>query len=259
MPAHRCDLTAEHGEYHWGDSLELMRSLPDASVDAVICSPPFEGDALIADAGRTGEAFVEWLSPFFAEFERLLRPGGRVAFELGGLWLTDAAGKSVQHAAALRALAASGWRLLQDFFYFNPQLLRPQPGLGGRVADSVTPIWVVAREYDGYYDTAVPDREPHRGFVRGNLLEFDNSGEYDQAYEKALAQKGIEPYVDRWPSAVPAFFVDLLTPVGGYVLDPFAGTGATCHAAERQGRRWTGCERDRGLEPHVRAMFGEGR
>ncbi|WP_338930370.1 site-specific DNA-methyltransferase [Streptomyces netropsis] len=255
----RCPLEAEHGSYHWGNSLELMKGIPDASVDAVVCSPPFEGDALISDEGRRGDAFVAWIEPFFRQFQRVLRPAGCVAFELGGIWLSDAPGKAVQHASALRALVASGWRLVQDFYYYNPQLLQPQPGGPPRAADSVTPVWVMARTHDVHYDVEALRRGDRRSVVRGNLLEFDSSGPWDQAYEKALARQRLEPYGDRWPTAVPELFIELLTRPGGLVLDPFAGTGATCFAAERLRRRWIGVERDRGLEQHVRAMFAAGR
>ncbi|MFE1936306.1 DNA-methyltransferase [Streptomyces sp. NPDC059474] len=252
----RCELGALHGFYYWGNSLELMARVPDGSVAAVICSPPFEGAELIADSDRTGEAFLHWLTPFFDQFRRVLRPGGCVAFELGGIWLSDAPGKAVQHAGAVHALAAAGWRLVQDFYYFNPQLLRPEPGGAARAADSVTPIWVMSRTHEVYYDVEALERPTRRPFVRGNLLEFDTSGVYDQAYEKALAETSLQPYVDRWPTVVPELFVDLLTRPGDLVLDPFAGSGATCFAAERLRRQWLGFELDRGLELHVRAMFG---
>ena len=244
------------GRYLWGDSLSAMRDIPDGSVDVVICSPPFEGDSSIQDADRLGEKFVDWFAKFFNEFERLLPPQGVVAFELGGLWLGDASGKSIQHSSFLRYLITRGWKLIQEFFYFNPQLLRPQPNVGlSRLPDSITPIWVVSRAYTGHYQVSVAQREPYMRYIRGNLLEFDTSDKYDQQYERYLTEKGESAYADRWPSIVPAFLIELLTVPGQTILDPFAGTGATCHAANRLGRRWIGIERDRSLSRHVEAMF----
>ncbi|QCX80770.1 Modification methylase PvuII [Streptomyces sp. YIM 121038] len=251
----RCALGAEHGSYYWGDSLALLEGVPDGSVRAVVCSPPFEGPRLIADEDRTGAEFLDWILPFFQQFDRVLRPDGCVAFELGGIWLSDAPGKAVQHAGAVHALAAAGWRLVQDFYYYNPQLLNPEPDGAARAPDSITPIWVMARTHDVHYDVAALRHPARQPFVRGNLLEFDTSGVYDQAYEKVLAETSLHPYVDRWPTVVPELFVELLTEPGDLVLDPFAGSGATCFAAERLRRRWLGFELDRGLEQHVRAMF----
>lgn len=244
------------GKYFWGDSLSVMRDIPDGSVDVVICSPPFEGDSNICDADRMGERFVDWFARFFNEFERLLPTQGVVAFELGGLWLDDASGKSIQQSSFLRYLISRGWKLIQEFFYFNPQLLRPQPNVGlPRLPDSITPIWVMSREYTGHYQVSVAKREPYARYIRGNLLEFDTSDKYDQQYEHFLSEKGENAYADRWPSIVPAFLIELLTVPDQTILDPFAGTGATCHAANRLKRRWIGIERDRSLSQHVDAMF----
>lgn len=246
------------GMYLWGDSLTTMRDISNDSVDVVICSPPFEGDLNICDADRSGDRFVNWFANFFNEFERILPPHGVVAFELGGLWLDDASGKSIQHSSFLQYLISRGWRLIQELFYFNPQLLRPQPKVGSsRLPDSITPIWLVSRDYTGHYQVSVTEREPYARYIHGNLLNFDTSDQYDQQYEHFLAEKGESPYVDRWPSILPAFLIELLTVRGQTILDSFAGTGATCHAANRLGRRWIGIERDRSLSRHVDAMFSD--
>lgn len=244
------------GKYLWGDSLSIMRDISDDSVDAVICSPPFEGDSRIRDADRLGDRFVDWFAKFFNQFERLLPTHGIVAFELGGLWLDDASGKSIQQASFLRYLMSRGWKLIQEFFYYNPQLLCPQPKVGlSRLPDSITPIWVVSRNYTGHYQVSVAKREPYARYIRGNLFEFDTSDKCDQQYERSLVKSGESAYADRWPSILPAFLIELLTLPDQTILDPFAGTGATCHAANRLGRRWIGIERDKSLSRHVDAMF----
>lgn len=246
------------GKYMWGDSLSAMRNISDESVNAVICSPPFEGDSAVRDVDRLGGNFVAWYAEFFKEFERVLPMDGAVAFELGGMWLGDASGKSIQHSSFLCYLMSRGWKLIQELFYYNPQLLLPQPSNGStRLPDSITPIWVVSREYTGHYQVSVAEQEPYAQYVRGNLLEFDTSSQHDQRYERILHQRGESAYVDRWPSIVPAFLIELLTKPGQTILDPFAGSGATCHAANRLGRHWIGIERDRDLSHHVDAMFSD--
>ncbi|MBP2167386.1 site-specific DNA-methyltransferase (cytosine-N4-specific) [Erwinia toletana] len=249
-------IETESGKYLWGDSLAEMRNISASSVNAVICSPPFEGESTIRDADRLGDQFVGWFADFIGEFERILPSQGVVAFELGSLWLDDASGKSVQHASFLRYLISRGWKLIQELYYFNPQLLRPQPAVGlSRLPDAITPIWLVSRGYTGNYQPDVAERAPYAQYIRGNLLEFDTSDKYDQQYERFLAQRGESPYADRWPAILPAFLIELLTVPGQTILDPFAGTGATCHAANRLKRCWIGIERDKSLSLHVNAMF----
>jgi hypothetical protein len=248
----QCPLPAEHGSFYWGDSLDVVSRMPADSVDLLVFSPPFDGGTDLTDHDRSGESlFLGWFLPFFEQFRRVLRRGGCVVFELGGVWLADSPGKSMQHAAAINGLASVGWRLVQDFFWYNPQLIHPEPFGALRAKDSVTPIWVLSASNDVRFDVTALDRP----LLRGNLLEL-GSAEPDHAYEAALAGGSVEPYIDRWPTSVPTLFIELLTEPGGLVVDPFAGTGATCLAAERLGRRWIGVERNRSLEPHVRAMFG---
>jgi DNA modification methylase len=71
------------GERRWtvetGDSLEVMRSLPDNSVDSVVTDPP-AGISFMAeewDTDRGGrEGFIAWLRSVMVECERVLKPGG---------------------------------------------------------------------------------------------------------------------------------------------------------------------------------------
>jgi hypothetical protein len=64
---------------HRGDCVEGMKTLPDASVDAVVCDPPagiaFMGKSWDEDkGGRAG--WVGWLTEVMREAIRVLKPGG---------------------------------------------------------------------------------------------------------------------------------------------------------------------------------------
>lgn len=75
--------------HHVGDALTLMRAMPDASVDAVICSPPFL--ALRDYNGTPGQwgsepdpaSFLANLLALTNETRRVLTPHGSIAWELG--------------------------------------------------------------------------------------------------------------------------------------------------------------------------------
>lgn len=56
----------------------------------------------------------------------------------------------------------------------------------------------------------------------------------------------------RFPTQVPSFFIRLLTDEDDLVVDPFAGSNVTGHAAEDLRRRWAAFELDRAyLEPSI--------
>jgi site-specific DNA-methyltransferase (adenine-specific) len=62
-----------------GDSLEVLRGMADASVDAVVTDPPagiaFMGKKWDHDKGGR-DAWIAWLSEILAECRRVLKPGG---------------------------------------------------------------------------------------------------------------------------------------------------------------------------------------
>jgi len=63
---------------HHGDALEVMRAMPDASVDAVITDPPYfravaeKWDRCWKDRGH----FLEWFALLVEQWQRLLKPNG---------------------------------------------------------------------------------------------------------------------------------------------------------------------------------------
>lgn len=60
---------------HLGDSLNILPTLPDASVDAVVCDPPYEIGIAGRDWDRSGIAYNVDL---WAECLRVLKPGGHL-------------------------------------------------------------------------------------------------------------------------------------------------------------------------------------
>jgi tRNA G10 N-methylase Trm11 len=80
---------------HLGDCLEVMRTLPDASVDAVVTDPPYG----LSFMGKRWDYDVPSVE-IWAECLRVLKPGGH---------LLAFAGTRTQHRMAVR-IEDAGWR-----------------------------------------------------------------------------------------------------------------------------------------------------
>lgn len=86
---------------HHGDALAVLRTLPDASVDCVVTSPPYYG---LRDYGEPGQygleptptEYVLTMAGVFAEVRRVLSPDGTLWLNLGDTYAGKAnAGASV--------------------------------------------------------------------------------------------------------------------------------------------------------------------
>lgn len=104
-----------------GDSLELLRSLPTDSVNAVVTSPPYAlhfkkeyGNADKAD-------YVAWFLPFAREVFRVLRDDGSFVLNIGGSYNAGSPTRSLYHFKLLIALVEElGFHLAQECFWYNP-------------------------------------------------------------------------------------------------------------------------------------------
>jgi site-specific DNA-methyltransferase (cytosine-N4-specific) len=76
-----------------------------------------------------------------------------------------------------------------------------------------------------------------------NVLSFSNTCSNDY-FMRTCRKQGITTHPARMHMGVADFFIEILTKPGDLVMDPFAGSGTTCYAAEKAGRKWIGCEVD---------------
>ena len=67
----------ELNNIYQGDSLELLKQLPDNSVDLVITSPPYADlKVYIDNPGILADNYVEWFLPICNEICRVIKPNG---------------------------------------------------------------------------------------------------------------------------------------------------------------------------------------
>jgi site-specific DNA-methyltransferase (cytosine-N4-specific) len=280
---HRTAYVTRLGEAVIGDSLDVLRSLPEGSVDLVMTSPPF---ALLREKeyGNLDEtAYVDWLLSFAPQVNRALKPTGSYVIDLGGAYRRGMPARSVyQFRVLLRHVDDCGFHLAEEFYWHNPSKL-PSPiewvnKRKVRAKDSVNTVWWLGKtawpkanvsnvlvpysdrmkklleDPDAFYQ---PKERPSghdigRGFAKDNggaippnLLQFPNT-ESNGNYIRLCKTFGVSPHPARFPRALPEFFIKFLTDIGDTVVDIFGGSGTTGEAAEGLGRRWKTIDLDEG-------------
>lgn len=264
------------GSAYVGDSLKLLASMPEASVDLVVTSPPYALHFKKEYGNKDQGEYVDWFRSFGQAIHRVLKPTGSLVLNIGGSWNPGNPTRSLYQFRVLLMLCdVVGFHLAQECFWFNPAKL-PAPAEWVtvrriRIKDSVEYVfWLsktphpkadnrkVLAEYSkdmlrlierGYRAKERPSGhkltgkfQAHRGgSIPANVIERGNN-ESNSDYIRRSAETGQKAHPARFPAALPEFFVNMLTDPGDLVLDPFAGSNTSGAVAERLGRRWLAFE-----------------
>ena len=154
------------GKAYLGDSLELLKSVPDESVNLIMTSPPFALRRKKEYGNVVATEYVDWFAGFMNEFWRVLTPDGSIVIDIGGSWNRGEPTRSLYHFELLLRLCTK-FRLAQEFYWWNQARL-PSPAEWVtvrriRVKDAVDPVWWLSK-------TPFPKADN-----RGVLLEYSES------------------------------------------------------------------------------------
>ena len=257
-----------------GDSLDVARTLPAASVDTVITSPPYfqqrdYGSDLQIGQEDSPEAYVLRLADLFRELKRVVKPTGSAWVVIG-----DKYHKGELMGMPWRvcfALKDAGWILRSDCIWHKPNAM--PSACKTRPTTDHEYIFFFSNSKDYYYD-ADAIREPHVTFsesskMKGGRNHFgkrdstpeqgknggDNNlhdGRWDQAFHPKGRNKRTvwsiplskfrEAHFAVYPTILVENCVKASCPVGGVVLDPFSGAGTTALTARNLGRDYVGID-----------------
>jgi len=138
--------TTDFGAAYLGDSLEILRQIPDGSINAVITSPPYALHFQKAYGNATKQDYVAWFLPFAKEILRVLRDDGSFVLNIGGSYNKGIPTRSIYHFKLMVALIEEvNFHLAQECFWFNPAKM-PMPAEWVtirriRIKDSVEYVW----------------------------------------------------------------------------------------------------------------------
>ena len=263
------------GQAYVGDSLKLLAELPDASIDLVMTSPPFALRRQKTYGNVEETEYIDWIKPFGQEVFRVLKESGSFVLDLGGAYRIGMPSRSLYNFRVLLTFCdAIGFHLAEDFYWFNPAKL-PSPiewvnKRKIRAKDSVNTVWWFSKtEYpkadvrkvltpysdrmrkliedpESFYtpkkrpsghDISASFGKDNGGAIPSNLLSIPNT-DSNSCYLRLCLELGIERHPARFPAALPAFFIKMLTDERDVVLDIFGGSNTTGFAAQALNRKW---------------------
>ena len=251
-----------------GDCLDLLKELPDASIDAVITDPPYA--EIKRDYGRLSES--DWhtlMNAVVLECRRVLKPTGSAMFVIQPN--KECIGRMRMWVWDFIAKWGREWGLVQDVYWWNYNAI-PSSGCDrkyGLMRPSIKPcvwlgeadcyrnqnevLWEEAEANIAYRNSSRFGRQSYlsghskdrykiyqasveRGGVTPfNVLPITNSGTGDSAGEHGHGAGTPFKLCDWW--------VRYISPPESIVLDPFMGSGTVALACIKNNRQFIGFEK----------------
>ncbi|MFC5373579.1 site-specific DNA-methyltransferase [Brevundimonas faecalis] len=229
-----------------GDCIEVLKGLPDKSVDMVFADPPYNlqlgGDLLRPDNSKVDAVDDDWDKfDSFAAYDAFTRAWlgecRRVLKDEGSLWVIGSYHNIFRLGAAMQDL---GFWVLNDIIWRKSN---PMPNFKGTRFTNAheTLIWAAkSREQKRYtfnYDAL-------KAFNEDTQMRSDWTLALCTGGERLKDDDGNKAHPTQKPEALLHRVLLSASRIGDVILDPFFGTGTTGAAAKRLGRHFIGIERD---------------
>ena len=222
-----------------GDSLELIKSIPDGLIDLTITSPPYNMNLRIRNGKHCSRQIVKELSTKYENYADNLSMDEYFDFnkniinEL--LRVSKLTFYNIQfltgNKSALYKLMGYFEQNIKEFIVWDK--VNAQPAIGDGVLNSrFEAILVLSTKED-----AISRKFQQANFNRGcleNLWQIKRGKKINKSHGAVFPEELVETIINSFSCS------------GDHILDPFMGTGTTGVVAKKQDRVFTGIELDRG-------------
>lgn len=244
-----------------GDCLEVLKLIPDNSVDLIVTSPPYADARKTVYGGIHPDGYVEWFMPRAQEFYRVLKPTGSFVLNI-----KERVVDGERHTYVIELILEmrrQGWLWTEEYMWHKKN---SHPGKWpNRFRDNWERLlhFTKQKHFKMFQETvmvpvgdwaetrlkALSETDKRRDNSRvgsGFGKNVSNWVGREMVYPNNVLHMATECYnrghAATFPVALPEWFVRLFTEEDDVVLDPFVGSGTTCVAALQLGRQWIGID-----------------
>lgn len=238
-----------------GNSLELLKTLPDSSIDLIFADPPYwmrvdgvlkrpEGsdfsgcDDLWDNQFDSTRDYSDFTRAWLTECQRILKPNGSI-WVIGGMQCIYTIGGIMQDLCF--------W-FINDIVWHKSN---PTPNfLGTRLNNShETLIWATKSKksrYTFHYKTAKELNSDIADFTKGVRKQLGSVWKIpiSSGNERLKNERGEKLHSTQKPESLLYKIIAISSNVGDIVLDPFGGSMTTAAVAKRLGRSYIMCEQN---------------
>ncbi len=250
-----------NAEILFGDSKEVLKTLPDNSVDLIFTSPPYADQRKNTYGGIHPDKYVEWFLPISKELLRVLKPEGTFILNIKEKVVKGE--RSTYVIELILEMRKQGWLWTEEFIWHKKNSF---PGKWpNRFRDSWERLlqFNKQKKFNMYQEEVMV---PMGNWAKSRLK---NLSEKDKKRDNSKVGSGFGKNISNWvnrekayptnvlhlatecnnknhsaafPESLPEWFIKLFTKQGDTVLDPFMGSGTTNFVAKRMNRNSIGIE-----------------
>lgn len=248
-------------DLYLGDSKEVIKRIPDNSVDLIFTSPPYADQRKSTYGGIHPDKYVDWFLPLSMELLRVLKPTG--TFVLNIKEKVTEGERSTYVMELILAMRKQGWLWTEEFIWHKKN---SYPGKWpNRFRDSWERLiqFNKDKKFDMYQEEVMV---PMGDWAKSRLKKLSDT---DKRRDNSKVGSGFGKNISNWinrdkaypsnvlhlatecnnknhsaafPEELPEWFIKLFTKKGDTVLDPFMGSGTTNFVAQRLKRNSIGIE-----------------
>ncbi|MDM7987263.1 MAG: site-specific DNA-methyltransferase [Smithella sp.] len=248
-------------EIFLGDSAEVLRNLPDNSVDLIVTSPPYSDQRKKTYGGVSHDSYVQWFLPISEQLLRVLKPSGTFILNIKEKVVDGE--RSTYVIELILEMRKQGWLWTEEFIWHKKN---SYPGKWpNRFRDS----WERLLQFNKKKKFSMYQEEvmvPMGNWAKSRLK---NLSETDKQRDNSKVGSGFGKNISNWltrdmayptnvlhlatecsnknhsaafPEELPEWFIKLFTKEDDVVLDPFMGSGTTLYVALRMNRKAIGID-----------------
>lgn len=247
-----------------GDCEELLKELPDNSIDLIFTSPPYADQRKNTYGGVKPDDYVAWFLPKTEQFLRVLKPTGTFVLNI-----KERVVEGERHTYVLDLIVKmreQGWLWTEEFMWHKKN---SYPGKWpNRFRDSWERLlqFNKQKKFNMYQESVMV---PVGDWAQNRLAKLS---ETDKSRDESKVGSGFGKNISNWlgrdmvyptnvihmatecgnrshsaafPIELPAWFIKLFTKEDDIVLDPFVGSGTTAVAAAERKRNFVGIDIDK--------------
>ncbi len=244
-----------------GDCEVLLATLPPASVDLIVTSPPYADQRKHTYGGIAPDQYVDWFLPISAELYRVLKPSGSFILNI-----KERVVDGERHTYILElilALRKQGWRWTEEYIWHKKNCYP------GKWPNRFRDAWERCLHFTKEKQFAMYQDEVMVPTGDWATTRLSNLSETDKVRDNSRVQSGFGKKISNWigrdmayptnvlhmatecgnkqhsaafPVELPSWFIKLFTQPDDIVLDPFLGSGTTAVACVELCRRYIGID-----------------